>query len=384
MKSEVPVFMTKVECPVCKTINEYETIKVGAYIEEGRDSDFCPTERMWRNPKYQQVNPLLYFMATCSSCYYTRELNKSFKEWKTDSAFRSFRQKTIREKHLNQLADQHGPIKLLGSALDPAGAPRETAVAKLLLGVFSEQLLDRPSALDLGRWYLRIAWLFREMAGGETGGADVEQVQRKRLQTMLGSLRETFDNCRQQVESFQGLVNQLPQVGPVSEDPYRMAVGNWSTNLDPIIRSMDELLAWRGDTPESVVPGAAATMSGGLGNSFGGYPTFGEFLETLVRRSREVPLNEFEAISLSLRHYRKSYEESREISGSNQKIQVAYMIGELARRAGELEQAREFFTAAIRYGQEFIHKNRNDATKTALARKIVELAVEQSRLCKEA
>jgi len=380
MKSEVPVFMTKVECPVCKTINEYETIKVGAYIEDGRDSDFCPTARMWRNPKYQQVNPLLYFMATCTSCYYTRELTKSFKEWKTDSAFRSFRQKAVREKHLGRLADPHGPIKLLGGAMDPVHSPNETAIVKLLLGVFSEQLLDHPSALDLGRWYLRIAWLFREMSLGVPNGAATERAQYLRLQTMLKSLRESFDRCQQQIEDFRGAVDQRPQVGPATEDPYRTAIGNWSNNLDPILKSLDGLLAWRGDTPENeTLPAAGPSMG-----SFGGYPTFAAFLESLARRNPEVPLNEHEAISLSLQYYRRSYEETREISGGNQKIQVAYMIGELARRAGELAQAREFLNAAVRIGQEFIHKNRDDATKTALARKILEMAVEQSRLCREA
>ena len=128
MTSEVPVFMTRVECPVCKTVNDFETIKVGAYTEHGRDTDFRPTERVWRNTKYQHINPLLYFTATCSSCYYTREFNKSFKEWKTDPAFRSFRQKIVREKHLNALAGPGALIKLLGMALAPQNAPNESAI----------------------------------------------------------------------------------------------------------------------------------------------------------------------------------------------------------------------------------------------------------------
>lgn len=380
MKSEVPVFMTRVECPVCKTVNEYETIKLGAYTENGRDSDFCPTGRVWRNQKYQHVNPLLYFMATCASCYYTRELNKSFKEWKSDTAFRSFRQKNIREKHLNQLAKPEGLIKTLGSALDPLNAPNETAIVKLLLGIFAENLLDRPSSLDLGRWYLRIAWLFREMAGGPADGADSEHIHRARMQTMLSSLRKTVDNCQQQVENIRDLVSQQPQVGPPVEDPYRMAMDTWCSHLDPILKSVDDLLVWRGDiTEQPAVPPAMPSS-----NAFGGYPSFVAFLASITHQNRIIPADEFEAISLSLHCYGKAYEESREISGGNQKIQVAYMIGELARRAGEKDQALEYFNAAIRTGQEFIHQNRNDAAKTALARKILEMAVGQGRKCMDA
>jgi uncharacterized protein (DUF2225 family) len=380
MKSEVPVFMTKVECPVCKTVNEYETIKFGAYTEEGRDSDFCPAGRIWRNPKYQHINPLLYFMATCASCFYTRELNKNFKEWKSDSTFRSFRRKAIREKHLNQMANPNGLVEPLGTGLDPENAPNETAIVKLLLGILSEQLLDRPSALDLGRWYLRIAWLFREMAGESHGRIDAEQVQRVRLQTMLTALRETFDRCRHQIEDIRSLVDQQPQVGPPAEDPYRTAMSNWRSNLEPILKSVDDLLTWRGDvTAQSAAP-AAALSSG----AFGGHHSFNAFLESIAGRNQVVPTNESEAISRSLQFYRQAYEESREISGGNQKIQVAYMIGELARRTGEIDQAREYLYAAMRTGQEFIHQHRNDAAKTALARKILEMAVEQTRKCTDA
>ena len=76
MSNESPLFLTKVECPVCKTINEFETIKVGAYVEEDHDTDFCPKGRRWHNPKYAIYNPLLFFMATCENCYYTREFNQ--------------------------------------------------------------------------------------------------------------------------------------------------------------------------------------------------------------------------------------------------------------------------------------------------------------------
>ena len=53
MPNDSPFFLTKIECPICKTVNEFETVKVGAYIENGRDTDFCPKEILWRFPKYE-------------------------------------------------------------------------------------------------------------------------------------------------------------------------------------------------------------------------------------------------------------------------------------------------------------------------------------------
>jgi len=378
MTSEIPVFMTRIECPVCKTINDFETIKVGAYTEHGRDTDFCPIERVWRNAKYQHINPLLYFMATCSSCYYTREFNKSFKEWKTDAAFKSYRQKAVREKHLNALAGPGALFKLLGMALDPLSAPHETAVVKLLLGVLDEKLLDRPSYLDVGRWYLRMGWLFREMGGGADVAPLPEEIKHKRMQTMLKSLRDTFGNCERQIEEIQNLVDQQAQVGPLAEDPCRSALVNWRTQLHPLLQSVDHLLAWRSDGavagPKSESPGTA--------RPFGGFSSFGDFLKAVAERDPEIPRNEQEAVSLSLLYYRRAYEETRDVTGGNKKIQVAYLIGELARRVGETGEAQQYFNVAVRTGQEFVHEHRQDPAKTALAQKIIELARDQARVCR--
>jgi len=378
MGTEVPVFMTKVECPVCKTVNEYETIKMGAYNENGRDTDFCPTGRVWRNPKYQHINPLLYFMATCSSCFYTREFNKSFKEWKNDSNFRAYRQKAIREKHLNALAGSDGFIKMLGTAINSRKAPMETAIVKLLIGIFDELLVERPSFLDVGRWYLRIAWIFRDMTGGAATTADADQLRRMRVSSLLKSLQESFGRCGRQIKEFRELIEEQPQVGPSAEDPYRTALAQWDANLDPILKSVDDLLDWRGmsaDNPaESDTPPTNA-------QPFAGFPSFSAFLDAVAEKNTGVPANELDAISWSLHYYRRAYEESRDVTENNQKIQVAYMIGELARRVGEIENARRYFSVAIRTGQEVIHHHRDDPAKTALARRIMEMARDQSRNC---
>ncbi|MFQ6003463.1 MAG: DUF2225 domain-containing protein, partial [Candidatus Zixiibacteriota bacterium] len=162
MKFNSPFFMTKVECPVCAQINEFENIKAEAYTETKRDTDFCPRGIIWANPEYQKVNPLLYFMATCPNCFYTHEFNRSFKEWKKDTFFVAHRLGSIRERHKYELRQKESVINRLGEALDPRGHPFESAVIKLLLGIYDEKITEEFNPLDLGRYYLRIAWLYRE------------------------------------------------------------------------------------------------------------------------------------------------------------------------------------------------------------------------------
>ncbi|NOY88187.1 MAG: DUF2225 domain-containing protein, partial [FCB group bacterium] len=169
MSNESPFYLSKVECPICKTINEFETIKVGSYYENGRETDFCPKDIKWRYPRYQSYNPLVYFTATCSNCYYTREFTTNFKEWKNDHNFRTYRLKSVKEKHRDQLATADSVLKRLGEAIDISRYPNESAIIKLHLAIFDELLLgDRASNLDLGRFYLRVGWVFRNLGKGES------------------------------------------------------------------------------------------------------------------------------------------------------------------------------------------------------------------------
>ncbi len=377
MKAEIPVFMTKVECPVCKTVNEFETIKLGAYTEEGRDTDFRPTGIMWRNSRYQHINPLLYFMASCSSCFYTRELTKAFKEWKNDSAFRDYRQKPIREQHLIQLARPGGIVKALGGALKPTVAPNETAIIKLILGITCEKYLEHPSALDLGRWYLRIGWLFRERGEAGVTSNTSHNAWRLRVTEKLSSLRSALRQSDQLIQELRGMFESESEGESPVDDPYRQAAAQWRSCLDPILQSVDDMLLWGDDRRPS------PRGSGGAEQSFGESSSLQQFLQQLSDEADEIPTSEEEALFYSLKYYRQAYRASRSGVGSNQKIQLAYMVGELARRVGELNEAREFFNVAIRTGHELIHQFRHDESKTALARKIVEMASDQARLCRE-
>jgi hypothetical protein len=199
MKLESPFFLTKVECPVCGQINEFENIKAGAYTETDRDTDFCPKGIIWANPEYQKINPLLYFMATCRNCFYTHEFNESFKEWKMDRFFVTCRRSLIQEKHRQELKPERGVINRLGEALNPEGHPFESAVIKLLLGIYDEKIIEGSNPLDLGRYYLRIAWLYRENQKRKNAPHEIEKLNLTSLEQTLISLQSNFQNQERKI-----------------------------------------------------------------------------------------------------------------------------------------------------------------------------------------
>ncbi len=387
MALESPLFLTKVECPVCGTINEHETIRVGAYTEGERETDFCPSVIKWRNPKYQRYHPLLFFTATCSHCFFTREFNNRFKEWKKDNNFRAYRQKPIKENHLGQLAMEHSFIKLVGELLDNEQYPDETAILKLILAIYDELLLDHPSHLDLGRFYLRIAWLFRQYGGGVEGGApmtampkslrDIERAVAD-LQTWSAGLGRNVDYLREAVAAY---FTQTPEDAddPADEDAahgkYIESLGRLEQVGNDCTSIMTDLETALASThPAAEGPGIAA----GEG-PFYNHDSFGDFLVGLSRTWDGVPRSETDALRFSVRHYIKSFELGKEIGRGNQSIQAAYLIAELSRRIGDYDVARQYFNTTIKMGQEYINEIRGDRTRTALTRKLLEMALAQGK-----
>jgi len=385
MKSdESPFYITRVECPVCKTVNDFETIKMGAYSESGRDSDFCPTGRGWRNPKYQAVNPLLYFMVTCSSCFYTREFNRKFREWKEDNAFRTYRQKVVRQRHLNALAEQDSLLKRLGEAMWSASYPGPTAINKLLLGVLNELMLDQPSHFDIGRWYLRIGWLFRERGSGQTAHPSPRAVKQMRLGSALRDLAGDVTRLSTKIGDIKQMVDLHPEAAASSPDdtsgPDRCirAVSGMVENIEAIAGGIESFLEHLtiGGEPDGDHLGATA-------EAYGDHPSYPVFLDDLRAKWPGIPICEWDALSLSLDHYKKAFVEARDIPPGNTQIQLTYMIGELARRVGQYQEAQQYFNLAIRSGREWIQKLQDDPAKTAFARHVVELTIEQMHKIRE-
>ncbi len=385
MPSESPFLLFKVECPICKTINEFEQIKVGAYTEESRDTDFCPVNITWRYPRYQAQNPLLYFTATCSNCYYTREFTNNYKEWKNDNTFRTYRLKTIKTKHLEQLSTADSILKRFGEVIDTQRHHNESAIIKLHLAVFDEQLSDHVSNLDLGRYYLRIAWVFRDLNKGENPGQTLLNSLLREMNSRYCGLAQAVENSRQSLDELNASVTAQFEAAQIpAEIQSRMfshrdrfeselatineTVGSTETKLEQFKSLLDEYRTdvLGGQQVDGQVPFAECS-------------SFTDYLLQLQRTWDGVVTSEREALEHAIRFYKEAYSSGRDIAAGAQQIQAAYLIAELSRRIGDHDEAKRFFASTIKSGQEFIYEHRRDRSRTVLARKILELAIEQGR-----
>ncbi len=385
MTNDSPFFLTKVECPICRTINEFETVRMGAYVEEGRDTDFCPTGIIWRYPKYQSYNPLVFFIACCSNCLYSRELTASFKDWKNDHTYRTYRLKTIKEKHLDQLARADSFVKKIGEAIDVSRYPDESAILKLHLAIFDEQLSDHHSKLDIGRFYLRIGWVFRGMKQGKNPQRSILQGLVLDLDAKYRMLQNAVLDIQDQLNGFSEFLSSHFDADDITAElksqiyPFRdkfneviASAGEGLVRVRGELGKIDELLK----TYKTVALGGQESDAG---LTFRQYPSFADFLVNLQTEWDWTVTNEQEALKKAVEFYKAAFASGRDIAPGNQQIQASYLIAELSRRIGDYDEARQYFNSTIRHGQEFIYNNRHDRTQTALARKILELAVEQGK-----
>jgi len=380
MVLDSPLFLTKVECPLCGTVNEFETIRVGAYSEGERETDFCPSVIKWRNPKYQRYNPLLFFTATCAGCHYTREFNAKYREWFKDNNFRTYRLKSIKEKHLAELSEADSFIKLVGGMLDNEKYPDETAILKLILAIYDELLYEHPSNLDLGRFYLRVAWLFRQCR--QDGGEIAETAGVKRytdIETGLDDLGRWISGLGRNLEYLEQAVEGSETSDQESEKSPHQALQPLISELRDLENSLAGTFAKIENTFDEINSIPPENGPAAFGPAFYSHSSFDEFLIKLARMWDGVPRSEKEAMRRAAKYYIRAFEQGKEIGTGNQAIQAAYLIGELSRRTGDNDTARQYFNTTIKMGQEFINEIRGDRNRTALARKLLELAIKQGK-----
>jgi hypothetical protein len=383
-KIQEPLFYSQVECPVCKNVNEFENIKVGSFTESGRDTDFCPTGRTWQNPAYQKYDPLLFFMASCKKCHYTREFNADYKNWQKDSSFKTYRLKAIQEKHLSESLKEGSLIKLLGSHIDQNRFPFEAAVIKLLLGIYDEKLLDRPSKLDLGRFYLRIGWLFRtngERLKGTVSGVSGFLFKLSRTVTGVNQILPDYTARLNELKTlldhdFSLVFANMPQAETLKTQAESI-INEMSSSFRPI-QQAGEKLAGLFAKAEKQLNVQEVSETG-----FYEFASFSEFLLKAKQLWNEIPLSETEALLKARDYYQSAYETGDKISAGTGQIQAAYLIAELSRRAGHYENANSFFNQVIRTGRDIVNNRKGDASTVNYAKKLLETAMEQARLSRK-
>jgi hypothetical protein len=381
--NQSPLVSSSIKCPVCNTVTPQTTTKTGAYRVNAKDTDFRPSEVIWVNPEYQTREPLLFFMATCPRCFYTHEYTDEFKAWENDFSFVTYTRAAIAQKHLTAYQDKNGLLQFLGPRIDPDKYPTETAIIKLILGIHNELLLTQPSALNVGRYFLRIAWLFRgriQPANGADAAATDPVARLRREIANVSAIARTYGDA---VKTLQSLVESI---GASTADPAR---------AEALARKKNEVLTQL-SAPLPPLVQAASAFAGmcegesrvvGAGSSEAGFHSYGDFEQFLVeakQRFPEIPTNEHEALATASAYYIKAFERGSQVADGIAQVQAAYLIAEISRRAGDFATADRYFMTTMKSGRELTREDNANAASVNQIEKLLATAVEQARLSKQA
>ena len=273
----------------------------------------------------------------------------------------------------------------MGDNLNMEKHPFPTAVNKILLGIYDEKFNTKYSNLDLGRFFLRIAWLFRENSGDSDSEGNQLSRHAMRIEDIILKLGRLYERIREEITVFEKSSKDFLSDPLFPENDKKATLTeNYSEALSRFGIVLEEYKGAVVILKSSITVGSEAMSSysssvAPLDRPFGKYSSYKEFLCALKAKWPEVPVSEQEAMNHAAGYYKAAYEKGNEISAGNQAIQAVYLIAELSRRIKKHEEAKRYFNTSIKLAQEYIRQNKGDKSRTALAHKVLELALEQGK-----
>ena len=188
MAKETPFVAVKVRCPFCGVESTQRYIKSRMYKEEVVEEDSHVAVYHWDNPEFAEVRPNFYHIWHCPTCHYCDE--KEVFRGEDNSGGKS---ELIKEKLLIHSRMPNSLIANMGEKIDFNNDRYQvdSAILAHLLAIHAQELLslNMRQYAKLARFYLRLAWLYREK---ETLALADENVPQG-----FGSFKEYLENFRE-------------------------------------------------------------------------------------------------------------------------------------------------------------------------------------------
>lgn len=163
-KKLTPYISVKAKCPVCEKETPQFYIRSKLFQPDEVENDHHVVTYTCTDPEYSDIRPENYYIWNCPHCFFADESDVF--RGNIDARWKN--QLEPISEGLEKIAkDSNSFINLLGKAADPAVSQVTTEVAMikhmLACGIQEEFLSPNNRIPDkLSRYYLRIAWLYRE------------------------------------------------------------------------------------------------------------------------------------------------------------------------------------------------------------------------------
>jgi len=164
-----PFYIRQVKCPVCGTAAEQRWFQAKIYSERNVDLDKHVGNYAWTEKAFEKYHPPLYYIWHCFNCHFA----ESYLEYENPAKdpFSNFRQ--LKDIFIDKYQDDPRVEKIvdkLGENIDYNKINYYQAIKLHLLAVFIQEMIEEEEdkdALKIGRYLLRLGWLYREMNANE-------------------------------------------------------------------------------------------------------------------------------------------------------------------------------------------------------------------------
>lgn len=187
-----PISKYSVTCPMCNQTNYQFRLNARMFWNEDTDVDLQP--RNFHTLKgLENYHPPLYEMWHCPNCQYTSSY-KSFSEPLKDIHINS----DIITRKIKESIDSDEKTRRIIVALGNGATFESTdffqSIRLTLLGIYFDQLivtLLKQNFIAVGKLYLRLAWLYRDMAKLDPRAAETRQ----KLDALLATLQPDWPDA---------------------------------------------------------------------------------------------------------------------------------------------------------------------------------------------
>lgn len=150
-------------CPICNTFNAFYRLKRDICRPLNREEDGHPQSWRWSVEGYENIDPKLFMFGTCRSCFHTGELDNV--EFRVSPRDPEKFCRLFSEDGLKKIRNRGEGAFSFSKALGLLAVKENSiigAIARIHLGVFSKCLQRKIVPGDIARYYLRLAWLYRD------------------------------------------------------------------------------------------------------------------------------------------------------------------------------------------------------------------------------
>ena len=227
-KKEVNPFVeVKVKCPVCEKVSPQYYVKSKLYQPVEIEKDHHVVKYNWNNEKFSDIKPENFYIWHCPHCHFADE-NEVFRG-KIDRIWKG-KLELISHKILKASKDPEGFLVRIGKEVDYTELPisNDTAILTHVIACYiQEGFLSTNNRLPgkLGKFYLRLAWLYRERQTLETMIDNIPDGYVS-LEKFLAAQKEFWENLplsedealRKAIEQYQGVLENAGKEDNVKKE----------------------------------------------------------------------------------------------------------------------------------------------------------------------